>query len=78
MTANATTDPTITIAFTRPAYTVKEFAEACGLGETTIRDHIELGNLVPSYPTKTKAIIPLEEGLRWLRSLPTDKPGARS
>jgi predicted transcriptional regulator len=66
----------IELTFTRTAYTVAEWAAACGLGETTIRQHIEDGNLVPSYPTKTKAIIPVEEGMRWLRTLPTEKPDA--
>jgi hypothetical protein len=68
----------ITVTFDRPAYTVAQWAKAVGLGETTIRDHIDAGNLVVSYPTKTKAIIPLEEGLRWLRTLPTDKPARRA
>lgn len=66
----------IEIAFTKPAYSVKEFAEAVGLGETTIRDHINDGNLVSKWPTKTKQIITLEEGLRWLRTLPDEKPAA--
>ncbi len=65
----------MTVTFDRPAYTVKEWAQACGLGETTIRDHIEAHNLVPSYPN-SKAIITLEEGLRWLRTLPAEKPAA--
>jgi predicted transcriptional regulator len=64
------------MAFTRTAYTVAEWAQACGLGETTIREHIANGNLVASYPTKAKAIIPLEEGLRWLRTLPTEQPAS--
>lgn len=65
--------PEIQIAFTRPAYTLNEWAEACGLGRTTIREHIDANNLVPSYPN-SKPIITLEEGLRWLRTLPSEPP----
>ncbi|MCU1409479.1 MAG: hypothetical protein JWR04_186 [Rhodoglobus sp.] len=64
---------TVAMTFTRTAYTVAEWAEACGVGETTIREHITDGNLVPAYPT-SRAIIPIEEGLRWLRTLPSEKP----
>lgn len=62
------------IGFTRPAYSVAEFAKAVGLSETVIRDHIAAGDLVTVWPTKTKQIVRLEDGLRWLASLPTDKP----
>lgn len=66
----------VEIAFTRPAYTVAEFAKAVGLGETTIREHIDRNELVTVWPTKTKQIVTLEDGLRWLRSLPNEKPNA--
>lgn len=59
--------------FTKLAYTVKEFAQATGYGETTIREHIADNNLTLSY-ANSKGTIALEEGLRWLRSLPTEKP----
>lgn len=65
------------ITFDRPAYTVAEFARAVGLGETTIREHIEDNKLIASYPN-SKAIITLEEGLRWLRTLPNEKPERRA
>jgi len=64
------------IAFSRPAYSVAEFASAVGLSETVIRDHINAGDLVTVWPTKTKQIVRLEDGLRWLESLPTEKPDA--
>ena len=66
-------DDRFVITFDRTSYTVAEWARACGLGETTIRDHIKGGYLIPQYPN-SKAIITLEEGLRWLRSLPAEDP----
>ncbi|MCS4277911.1 putative transcriptional regulator [Mycetocola sp. BIGb0189] len=63
------------IVFDRMAYPVKEFARVCGLGETTIREHIAAGNLIVSYPN-TKAIITTVEGQRWLDSLPTERGAA--
>lgn len=71
------TDP-ITATFDRPAYTVAQWAKAVGLGETTIRQHIDNKTLIPSYPTESKMIITLEEGLRWLRTLPNEKPERRA
>lgn len=64
------------VAFTRPAYSVKEFAEAVGLSETVIRDHIAAGDLISVWPTKTKQIVRLEDGLKWLETLPTERPDA--
>jgi len=64
--------------FTRAMYTVPEWAEACGIGETRVREHIADGNLVPSYLDPVESgkrrtmYIPLEEGLRWIRTLPTE------
>lgn len=78
-TAECQVAPDFQISFTRPAFTVAEFAKACGLGETTIREHIAANKLVLSYPTRTKGIITLEEGLRWLRTLPSEPlPVSRS
>ncbi len=59
--------------FGRTAFTVKEWADLCSVSETTIRDHIEAHNLVPFRPRPRKTLIPLDEGLRWLRTLPTDR-----
>jgi hypothetical protein len=69
-------DDKFVITFDRAAYSVPEWAKACGRGETVVYKHIEAGNLVPQYPD-SKAMITLEEGLRWLRSLP-DEPPARA
>ncbi|HEY4267564.1 MAG TPA: hypothetical protein VGM94_05165 [Galbitalea sp.] len=57
------------------AYSIPNFAEAVDLSVTTIRDHIDAGNLVPSYPN-SKPIITRAEGERWLRSLPAEKQTA--
>lgn len=64
-------------SFTRVQYTVAEWSVACGLGETKVRDHIESGNLVPHYLDEDKGqrrtkYISLEEGLRWIRTLPRE------
>ena len=66
-------DDKFVITFDRAAYSVAEWAKACGRGETLIRNHIHQGTLVPQYPD-SKALITLEEGLRWLRSLPAEDP----
>lgn len=65
--------PAFVVTFSRPSYTVKEWAQACGYGETTIREAEEAGELAFSY-ANSKPVVTLEEGLRWLRSLPTEKP----
>lgn len=57
-----------------PSYSVANWAAACDLGETTIREHIADSNLVTRYPTTSKAIVTLEDGLAWLRTLPTEPP----
>ena len=60
--------------FTRANYTVAEWAEACGVGETRIREALADGNLVPTYfdPPETAkrrtTYISLEDGLHWLRN----------
>lgn len=59
------------VVLTRPAYSVKEWAQACGVGEDAIRSHINNSRLIARYPTR-KAIIFVEDGLEWLRSLPTE------
>ena len=56
------------------AYTIPNFAAAVDLSVTSIRDHIDAGNLVPSYPNR-KPIITKAEGERWLRTLPNERPG---
>jgi len=61
------------LRFGRTAFTVKEWADLCSVSETTIRDHIEDNNLVPFRPRPRKTLIPLDEGLRWLRALPTNR-----
>jgi hypothetical protein len=64
------------IIFERPAYTVPEWAKACGLGETTIREHQADSRLLFRYPNRRKPIVFVEDGVDWLRSLPTEPPAA--
>lgn len=68
-------DDKFVIKFDRPAYTRVEWAKACGYGITTIKDAITDGKLVESF-ANTKGVITLEEGMRWLRSLPQEPPAA--
>lgn len=57
------------------AYTLPNFAAAVDVSLTVIRDAINAGDLVPSYPS-TRPVITREEGERWLKSLPTEKANA--
>jgi len=56
------------------AYSIPNFAKAVDISETTVREAIKKGNLIPSYPAKAKPIIPTKEALRWLDALPVERP----
>lgn len=53
------------------AYSIPNFAKAVDLSIEKVRQHIERGELVPSY-VDSKPLITKEEGLRWLRSRPAE------
>ena len=55
------------------AYSIPNLAAAVDLSVSTVREHIDAGNLVPAYPN-TKPIIMRSEAERWLRSLPPERP----
>ena len=55
------------------AYSIPNFAKAVDISVSAVREAIDKGDLVPSYPN-SKPLILLEEGKRWLDSLPTEKP----
>jgi len=55
------------------AYSLDEFADAVSLSKEFIRQQIAAGLLTPSY-AGTKPLIMREEGERWLRSLPAERP----
>lgn len=55
------------------AYSIPNFAKAVDVSIEKVRQHIARGNLVRTY-IDTKPVIMREEGLRWLRSLPSEKP----
>lgn len=57
------------------AYTIPNFASAVDLSIEKIRQHIARGELVPSY-VDSKPLIMREEGERWLRSRPAEKPAS--
>jgi hypothetical protein len=62
----------MTIELTQLAYSIPNFAKAVDLSVSTVREHIDNGNLIVSYPN-SKPIITQAEGLRWLESLPTER-----
>ncbi|WP_298229047.1 helix-turn-helix domain-containing protein [Gryllotalpicola sp.] len=51
------------------AYTLDEAAIASGISKRTIREHIDAGRLVASYPS-SRPVILASELERWLESLP--------
>lgn len=64
---------TKTVELEQLAYSIPSFAKAVDLSVSAVREHIDRGDLVPSYPN-SKPIITRAEGERWLRSLPNEKP----
>lgn len=61
-----------TVELTQLAYSIPNFAKACDISVTTVREHIDHGNLIPGY-VNTKPIISKAEGERWLASLPSER-----
>lgn len=59
------------------AYSIPAFAEACDLSIEKIRQHIDRGELVRTY-VDSKPLIMREEGERWLRSRPSERPEVAS
>lgn len=58
------------------AYSIPNFAEAVDYSITTIYDEIKAGRITPSYANR-KPVIPREEGMRWLSTLPAEPPTSR-
>lgn len=54
------------------AYTIPTLAAAVDLSVSTIRKHIDDGNLIASYPNR-KPIITRAEAERWLAALPSER-----
>jgi len=56
----------------RLAFSIAGFAAAVGLSTQTIRNLVRAHYLTVVYPTpsRSKALITRDEGLRWLASLP--------
>lgn len=54
------------------AYTVEEFAQAAGLGVTTVRELIKKGELIASYVGR-KPLISVTEGQRFIAARPAEK-----
>jgi hypothetical protein len=69
--------PPIEIGFTKPSYTIAEWAQACSMSEQFIRDEVKADRLVARYP-HSSAVIFLEDGLAWFRRMPTQKPARRA
>ena len=62
-----------TITLDKLAYSLDEFAEAVSLSKEFIRQQIAAEQLVPSY-AGAKPLIRKDEGLRWLATLPAERP----
>lgn len=58
----------------RLAYTVQQLAQALGLSDQQIYNHIERGDLTPKY-SGTKQIIPVREAQRFVDALPDENLG---
>lgn len=59
----------------RIAFTVAELAYAVGLSDARIYQHIDRRDITPVY-SGTKALIPVEEAVRFVRDLPDENYGA--
>lgn len=57
------------------AYSLANFAQVVDLSTEKVRQHIKRGELIASY-VDGKPLIMREEGERWLRSRPAEKPTA--
>ena len=55
------------------SYSIPNFAKVVDLSVEKVRQHIDSGELVPSY-VDSKPLIMHEEGLRWLRARPAERP----
>lgn len=58
----------------RLAFTVAELAYAVGLSDSRIHQHIARSDLTPVY-SGSKALIPVDEAMRFLRDLPDENRG---
>ena len=58
----------------RLAYTVPQLAEALGLSDQQIYNHIARGDLTPKYSGR-KRIIPVAEAQRFMAELPDEDLG---
>ncbi|MFJ4254758.1 hypothetical protein [Microbacterium sp. NPDC090003] len=58
----------------RLAFTVAELAYSVGLSDSRIYRHIDRRDITPVY-SGTKALIPVEEALRFVRDLPDENYG---
>jgi excisionase family DNA binding protein len=57
----------------KKAYTIPEAAKVTSVGESTLKDAIDRGDLPKRYPSSRPII--LESDLdKWLESLPTERP----
>lgn len=64
---------TTVLADGRLAYSVRRLADLVDVSRTELYEAIKRGDLVASYPT-SNAVIPRDEAIRWLKSLPNEEP----
>lgn len=63
--------------FERLSYSLDNFATAVDVSKEKVRQHIDRGLLRPAY-VDSKPVITVKEGLRWLESLPAERPERKS
>lgn len=64
----------------RLSYSIKEFSDITGISQDVLMRHINGFTDTPLevfYPS-AKAMIDAEEGARWRKTLPNEKPAGRS
>lgn len=57
----------------KKAYTYDELSELVGLSRRTLRNHVEAGRLIPTYPTSEPRFSAAEVD-RWIKSWPAEPP----
>lgn len=68
----ATVDKADTTA-EKKAYSYDELSELVGLSRRTLRNHVDAGRLIPTYPTSEPRFSAAEVD-RWIRSWPAEPP----
>ncbi|MFF2054152.1 helix-turn-helix domain-containing protein [Leifsonia sp. NPDC058194] len=77
MTRKTTTVEPAETSAEKKAYTYDELAELVGLSRRTIRNHVDAGKLIPTFPTSEPRFT-AKEVERWIKSWPVKPPAKTS